>query len=57
MRIDRLEITNFKKFSNYTIDLHPQFTLLVGDNGTGKNTIFNALEIAARIWLVNDVYQ
>jgi predicted ATP-binding protein involved in virulence len=53
MRVDRLEITNFKKFSNYTIDLHPQFTLLIGDNGTGKTTILDALAIAAGVWLVN----
>lgn len=53
MRIDRLEIENFKKFSDYTLDLHPQFTLLVGDNGTGKTTILDALAIAAGIWLVN----
>jgi predicted ATP-binding protein involved in virulence len=52
MRIDRLEITNFKKFSDYAIDLHPQFTLLVGDNGTGKTTILDALAIAAGVWLV-----
>ena len=53
MRIDRVEIGNFKKFSDYTLDLHPQFTLLVGDNGTGKTTILDALAIAAGIWLVN----
>jgi predicted ATP-binding protein involved in virulence len=53
MRVDRLEITNFKKFSNYTIDLHPQFTLLVGDNGTGKTSVLDALAISAGIWLVN----
>lgn len=53
MRIDRLEIKNFKKFSDYTLDLHPQFTLLVGDNGTGKTTILDALAIAAGVWLVN----
>jgi predicted ATP-binding protein involved in virulence len=53
MRIDRLEIKNFKKFSDYTLDLHPQFTLLVGDNGTGKTTILDALAITAGIWLVN----
>lgn len=53
MRIDRLEIKNFKKFSDYTLDLHPQFTLLVGDNGTGKTTLLDALAIAAGVWLVN----
>ncbi len=53
MRIKRLKIKNFKKFSDYTLDLHPQFTLLVGDNGTGKTTILDALAIAAGIWLVN----
>ncbi|TVQ21154.1 MAG: ATP-binding protein [Leptolyngbya sp. DLM2.Bin15] len=53
MRLDRLEIRNFKKFSTYTLDLHPQFTLLVGDNGTGKTTLLDALAIAAGVWLVN----
>jgi predicted ATP-binding protein involved in virulence len=53
VRIDRLEIKNFKKFSDFTLDLHPQFTLLVGGNGTGKTTILDALAIAAGIWLVN----
>ncbi|WP_017327302.1 AAA family ATPase [Synechococcus sp. PCC 7336] len=53
MRIDRLEIVNFKKFEQYTLDLHPQFTLLVGDNGSGKTSLLDALAIAAGIWLVN----
>jgi predicted ATP-binding protein involved in virulence len=53
MQINKLEIKNFKKFSDFTIDLHPQFTLLVGDNGTGKTTILDALAIAAGVWLVN----
>jgi predicted ATP-binding protein involved in virulence len=53
MRIDRLEISNFKKFSDFTLDLHPQFTLLVGDNGMGKTSLLDALAIAAGVWLVN----
>jgi predicted ATP-binding protein involved in virulence len=53
MKIDRLEIKNFKKFSDYTLDLHPQFTLLIGNNGTGKTSILDALAIAAGVWLVN----
>lgn len=52
MRIDRLEIENFKKFSRQTFDLHPHFTLLVGDNGAGKTTVLDALAVAAGVWLV-----
>lgn len=46
MRIDRLQLQNFRKFSELTLDLHPQFTLLVGGNGSGKTTILEALAIA-----------
>lgn len=53
MRIDQLQIRNFKQFSDYTLDLHPNFTLLLGDNGTGKTSLLDALAIAAGIWLVN----
>jgi predicted ATP-binding protein involved in virulence len=52
MRIDHLEIENFKKFKKQTLDLHPHFTLLVGDNGTGKTSILDALALAAGVWLV-----
>lgn len=53
MRIDRLEIRNFKKFSDYALNLDPQFTLLIGDNGMGKTSLLDALAIAAGVWLVN----
>lgn len=52
MRIDRLRIQNFKRFADRTLDLHPRFTLLVGNNGAGKTTILDALAVAAGIWLV-----
>ena len=52
MRVDRLRIQNFKRFEDYTLDLHPRFTLLVGDNGAGKTTILDALAVAAAVWLV-----
>ncbi len=52
MRIDRLEITNFKQFAHFSLDLHPRFTLLVGDNGTGKTSLLDALAVAAGVWLV-----
>ncbi|MFA7236792.1 MAG: AAA family ATPase [Phycisphaeraceae bacterium] len=50
MHIDHLEIENFKKFTRQELDLHRQFTLLVGDNGSGKTSILDALAVAVGIW-------
>lgn len=52
MRIDKIEIQNFKRFEKQTLELHPHFTLLVGDNGAGKTTLLDALAVAAAVWLV-----
>ena len=51
MRIHQLRIRNFKCFEDRSLDLHPQFTLLVGDNGAGKTTVLDALAVAMGIWL------
>lgn len=53
MRIDRLELKNFKMFESYELNLDPQFNLLVGENGSGKTSILDALTIALAIWLVD----
>jgi len=52
MRIDQLELQNFKRFERQGLTLHPQFTLLVGENGSGKTTFLDALAVASGIWLV-----
>ncbi|MEI6394115.1 MAG: AAA family ATPase [Verrucomicrobiota bacterium] len=52
MRIDRLQIENFKKFKKQSFSLHPQFTLLAGENGSGKTTVLDALAVSLSIWLV-----
>lgn len=52
MRIDRLHIENFKKYEKQDFDLHPHFTLLAGDNGSGKTSVLDALAVAAGVWLV-----
>ena len=52
MRIDRLEVENFKKFRRQTFEVHPQFTVFVGENGSGKTTVLDALAVAAAVWLV-----
>lgn len=55
MRIDRLTLQNFRKFKELTLDLHPQFTLLVGGNGSGKTTILDALAISLSVVSVGQV--
>jgi predicted ATP-binding protein involved in virulence len=47
MRIHRLKLENFRCFGRYEIELAPKFTLLIGDNGTGKTALLDALAIAA----------
>ena len=52
MRIDRLHIENFKKFqrTEQPFELHKQFTLLVGDNGSGKTSVLDALAVVLGLW-------
>lgn len=51
MKIKRISMHNFKCFEAKTLELDPHFTLIVGDNGSGKTSILDALAIAAGIWL------
>ncbi|MEY2726024.1 MAG: hypothetical protein RLZZ458_1891 [Planctomycetota bacterium] len=53
MKIETLSLRNFKHFISQDFSFHPQFTLLVGENGAGKTSILDALAIAAGIWLVD----
>jgi predicted ATP-binding protein involved in virulence len=52
MRIDELAITNFDGFDQRTFRFNPKFTLLAGDNATGKTSVLNALAIAAGSWFL-----
>ncbi len=60
MRIDRLELQNFKKFAQATFEFpRPanappgagSFHVLIGENGVGKTTILDALAVALGVWL------
>jgi len=47
MKITRLELHNFKRFSKLTLDAIPasaRLVLLIGSNGCGKSSVFDAFE-------------
>ncbi|MBW8467095.1 MAG: AAA family ATPase [Thiobacillus sp.] len=52
MRIETLEITNFKAFETRRFSFHPEFNLIVGINGTGKSSLLDALSVAAGSWFL-----
>ncbi|CAK8713666.1 Chromosome segregation protein SMC [Candidatus Electrothrix laxa] len=43
MKIQRLEIENFRGIREMKIDFHPQLNVFAGMNGVGKTTILDAL--------------
>ncbi len=46
MYIKSINIQNFKCFENQKIELDPNFNLIIGENNSGKSTLFEAL----RLW-------
>lgn len=44
MKIEKLEIDNFKSLNNFKIETPNPFSVFVGANGVGKSNIFEALE-------------
>jgi predicted ATP-binding protein involved in virulence len=50
MRIDELFIRQFRGFDYKEVALPGQFTLIVGENGSGKSTILNAAAVALGIF-------
>ena len=48
MHITKVELQNFKRFTNLTIDGIPadaKLVLLIGSNGSGKSSVFDAFEV------------
>ena len=51
MRITKLELQNFKRFTELTIDNIPvtsKLVLLIGTNGSGKSSVFDAFDFVAK---------
>lgn len=47
MRLDSMELHNFRCFSDLQINFNDRLTVLVGGNGAGKSTVLEAATIAA----------
>lgn len=52
MRIDRLELQNFRCYEDASFDWHPNFNLIVGKNATGKTALLDGLAVAMGAWLL-----
>ncbi len=52
MRLDSIHLKNFRCFEDFVINLDPQCTVLVGDNGSGKTALLDALAVAIGSWLL-----
>jgi putative ATP-dependent endonuclease of OLD family len=45
IRIKKLKVKNFKRFSEATFDFNSDINILVGDNECGKSTVLEAIEL------------
>jgi predicted ATP-binding protein involved in virulence len=42
MKIQQIALTNFRRYEQARFQFHPQFTVLIGNNGKGKTTVLDA---------------
>ncbi len=47
-RLDSLHLRNFRRFADLRLELHPELTVLVAENGGGKTALLDAIAIALR---------
>jgi predicted ATP-binding protein involved in virulence len=52
MRIEQLELHNFRFFADSRFAFPAQFTVPIGENGRGKSALLHGLRIAAGAWLL-----
>ena len=52
MRVDRLRIQNFRCFEDQEFVFDPDFSVLIGKNGSGKTAALEALAVAIGSWLL-----
>jgi predicted ATP-binding protein involved in virulence len=52
MKIDRLELKNFRGYKDLSVEFDPGFNLIIGDNGSGKTALLEALTVAMGSFLL-----
>lgn len=52
MRLEKLQLQNFRGYAERTFLLHPQFNLVIGENGAGKTSFLEAAAVAIGSWLL-----
>lgn len=51
MWLNKIQITNFKGIQNAAFHFDSQFNLIIGDNGTGKTSVLEAISVALGAFL------
>ncbi len=52
MKIKHIQIQNFKGIVDQTYEFNQQFTVMIGDNGSGKSSILDAISIGLGTYLM-----
>ncbi|WP_439490802.1 AAA family ATPase [Algoriphagus sp.] len=52
MKIDSLELKNFRNFEDATFHFPTNFTVVIGENGKGKSSVLQGLRVAAATFLM-----
>lgn len=52
MRLTTLQLKNFRGYEDREFHLHPEFNLVVGENGTGKTSFLEAVTVAIGSWFL-----
>ena len=51
LRLDKLSLTNYRCFARCELDLHPELTVLVAENGSGKTAVLDAVAGALSVFV------
>lgn len=51
LRLDSLELSNYRKFETYEVEFDSRLTVLTGDNASGKSTLLDAASVALGTYL------